>query len=193
APTMQAPAPPPPVMSAPAHAAPIVRPPPGAPGGVPLYGTAMTQPTGFAASMAESVDDFGGARAVEIAAMLGDSVVGVKHCIDPKGGRVSPVTWAFFSIAIFTLLASGYSFYKAVDNAAWNKGQYEYLTQCLVDGKRVANCTPRPGFSVRDRPLWIGYDWVMFGGLALSLVTFTLAIARMRAERQSPFFRIGTG
>ena len=34
-------------------------------------------------------DDFGGARAVEVAAMLGDSVVGVKHCIDPKGGKVS--------------------------------------------------------------------------------------------------------
>ena len=38
----------------------------------------------------EAVDELGGARAIEVAAMLGDSVVDVKHCMDPKGGKVTP-------------------------------------------------------------------------------------------------------
>src|SRR5579862_2478781 len=67
--TMPPPAPAPaPMMSAPS-AAPSVRPPPGMPGGIggpALYSTAAAVPSGFQASMAESVDDFGGARAVEV-------------------------------------------------------------------------------------------------------------------------------
>src|SRR5215831_4117991 len=87
-PTMQAPPTPPPrpepqPIAAPPPAAPAYRPPPGLPGGSPLYGAA---------------DDYGGARAVEVAAMLGDSVVGVKHCIDPKGGKVTAATMFLFAV-----------------------------------------------------------------------------------------------
>ena len=94
-------APPPPApmpqqfAPAPASAAPALRPPPGMPGGAAIYGTATAAPAGFVAAMAESADDLGGARAVEVAAMLGDSVVGVKHCIDPHGGKIQGMTWAW--------------------------------------------------------------------------------------------------
>ena len=31
------------------------------------------------------------AKAIEVATMLGDSVVDVKHCIDPKGGKITQI------------------------------------------------------------------------------------------------------
>ena len=160
---------------------PVVKPPPGMAGGAPLYGTAVAQ-SGFSPAMGELVDDIGGARAVEVAAMLGDSVVGVKHCIDPRSGRVQPVTYVFLAIAVFTLLASAFAFKEAVDNAAYNKGRFDYETRVLK----------KPGYAVRPRPLPFVYDWVMFGGLFLSLGCFVAGLARWRAEKRSPYFRIGT-
>ncbi|MBA3394244.1 MAG: FHA domain-containing protein, partial [Deltaproteobacteria bacterium] len=200
APAPQMSAPPP--MAAPpaAYAAPMapapsafsaqpgaLRPPPGmagggAIGGPAIYGSAMAVPAGFQASMAEQVDEIGGTRAVEVAAMLGDSVVGVKHCIDPRGGKVTPVTYAFFAVGIAMMLASAFSFYVAVDNAAYNHGRYEYETQVLK----------KPGFAVRPRTMSMAYDWMMIGGLLLSITAFTAGLARMRREKQSPYVRIGT-
>ena len=160
---------------------PAVRPPPGHASAGAIYGAAMAPPVGFQTAMAEQVDEIGGARAVEVAAMLGDSVVGVKHCIDPRGGKVTPVTYAFFAAGIALLIASAVSFYIAVDNAAYNKGRYDYETQVLK----------KPGFAVRPRVLSVGYDWAMVGGLLLSICAFTYGIARMRREKQSPWVRIG--
>jgi hypothetical protein len=185
-----APAPPPAVgafaaaapMSMPMpSASPAVRPPPGLPGGAPIYGTAMAPPQGFQQVMAESVDEIGGARAVEVAAMLGDSVVNVKHCIDPRSGKVSPLTYGLFGFAVFAFLASAFAFYTAVDNAAYNKTRYEELTK-----------RGRPGYSIRPNTLSWAYDWVMFGGLLMAIGAATAGVARMRAERRSPFYRIGT-
>jgi hypothetical protein len=185
----QGPVAPPPVASAP----PEVRPAPGIPTGPAMYGTAMASPVGFQQAMAGSVDEIGGGRAIEVAAMLGDSVVGVKHCIDPRSGKVTPVTYATFAIAICMLLLFGFAFYKGVDNAAWNKGQEEYLTTCMIGGKLDPKCRPRPIGKVSHRWLWEGYDWFAFGGLALSLTGFTIGLSRLRKERQSPWVRIGTG
>ena len=56
--------------------------------------------------MASEADDQGGARAIEIAAMLGDSVVGVKHCMDPRGGKITPTTYGMFGGAAALLLAA---------------------------------------------------------------------------------------
>jgi pSer/pThr/pTyr-binding forkhead associated (FHA) protein len=167
-------------MTAPQQAS--LRPPPGMPGGAPIYGTAMAPPAGFQQVMAESVDEIGGTRAVEVAAMLGDSVVHVKHCIDPRGGKVTPATYALFAVGIATLLASAFAFYTSVDNAAYNKGRYDYETQVLK----------KPGYAVRPRMLSVGYDWIAFGGLALAVASLTAGLARMRAERRSPYYRIGT-
>ncbi|MBA3394456.1 MAG: AgmX/PglI C-terminal domain-containing protein, partial [Deltaproteobacteria bacterium] len=165
-----------------AQPAPALRPPPGMAGGAALYGTATAPAQGFQASMAEQVDEIGGARAVEVAAMLGDSVVGVKHCIDPRGGKVTPVTYAFFAVALAMLLASAFSFYIAVDNASYNKGRYDYETQVLK----------KPGFSLRPRELSMGYDWMAIGGLLIAIGGATAGLARMRREQQSPVVRIGT-
>lgn len=162
--------------------APAVRPPPGMPGGAPIYGTAMAPPQGFQQSMAESVDDVSGARAVEVAAMLGDSVVNVKHCIDPRSGKVSPLTYGLFVFGAICLLSSAYAFMSSVNNAAKNKARYDYLTQK----------EKRPGSTIRPHELSGAYDFIAFAGLLLSIVSMTAGLARMRAEKRSPFYRIGT-
>ena len=88
--------------------------------------------------------------------MLGDSVVGVKHCMDPRGGKVTPATYALFAIGAAMLLdVGGRVLRSSVDNAAYNKGRYDYETHVLK----------KPGFSVRPRMLPMAYDWMMFGGL----------------------------
>jgi len=199
--TMAAPPPAPPAPRAPAPPAPApqafsapapqqfsappqstVRPPPGMAGGPAIYGTATAAASGFQASMAGEADDMGGARAVEVAAMLGDSVVGVKHCMDPRSGKITPVTYGFFGFALAMLLMAGVSFYMAVDNAAYNKGRYDYETQVLK----------KPGFAVRPRTLPMAYDWMMFGGFFLGIMGATYGLARYRSEKKSPFYRIGT-
>ena len=171
---------PPPV--APATVA--LRPPPGLPGGAPIYGAAavMAPPVGFQQAIAESVDDHTGTRAVEVAAMLGDSVVGVKHCIDPRSGKVAPATWALFVVGVATLVLSAVAFWVSIQNAAYNKGRFDYETVVMK----------KPAYAVRPRALSVGYDWMAFGGLAASIAALTLGLARMRKERQSPLYRIGT-
>ena len=104
--------------------------------------------------------------------MLGDSVVGVKHCIDPKGGKVSSTTVALFAIGAVALVGFGFAFWKSVDNAAYNKGKYDYETNVLK----------KPGFAFRARQLSQGYDFIAFGGLLMSVVCCTTALARMRKE-----------
>jgi len=177
-----APAAPPPSFAPAPSAAPAVRPPPGMAGAAPIYGTAMAPPVGFQQAMAESVDEIGGARAVEVACMLGDSVVNVKHCMDPRGGKVTPTTYALFGVGTAMLLAAAVSFYQGVDNAAYNKGRYDYETQVLK----------KPGFAVRPRMLSPAYDGMMFGGLAIGLAALTYGLARMRSEKKNPSYRIGT-
>jgi pSer/pThr/pTyr-binding forkhead associated (FHA) protein len=191
--TMAAPAaPPPPRPAAPAPsfaaapapsfaAPPALKAPPGM--GPSLYSaTAAAPASGFQASMAGEADDLGGARAVEVAAMLGDSVVGVKHCIDPKTGKVQPATWALFGIGAAALLAFGFAFYTSVQNAAYNKGKLDYETTVLK----------KPAYAVRPRLLSTGYDFIAFGGIVAAFVTLTSALVRMRKEKTSPWVRIGT-
>jgi len=187
--TMQAPPPPRPAAPpsfaaapAPSFAAPpAIKPPPGI--GPAIYGAPVAPSTaGFQSAMAGEADDLGGARAVEVAAMLGDSVVGVKHCIDAKGGKVSSTTWALFAIGIVGFLGFVFAFYTAVDNAAYNKGRHDY----------EVNVLKKPGFAFRARPLSPGFDFVAFGGMLAALITSTAAVARMRKEKVSPYARIGT-
>lgn len=180
------PAPMAPTMMAPPPAAPPVRPPPGMAGGGPiggsLYGAPAAPMAGFQQAMAGEADDFSGARAVEVAAMLGDSVVGVKHCINPKSGKITSATYGMFALGAALLVVFVFSFYTAVQNAAYNKGRYDYETQVLK----------KPGYAVRPRMLSAGFDWAAFGGLVGSIVLMTSAVARMRKEKESPYARIGT-
>lgn len=173
---------PPALPPRPSPTAPPLRPPPGLPGGnLAPYGIATASTAGFQQAMAGEADDPTGAQAVEVVAMLGDSVVGVKHCIDPKGGNVSGTTWMLFGVGAVSLIAMLIAFSMSVSNAAFNKGRYDYETIQLH----------KPGYAVRPRMLSSAFDWIAFGGLAAALITLTSAVARMRKEKESPWVRIG--
>ncbi|HEY4242634.1 MAG TPA: AgmX/PglI C-terminal domain-containing protein [Kofleriaceae bacterium] len=163
-----------------------VRPPPGMAGGPALYGAApvaaASAPAHFQQAMSTEADDIGGARSVEIAAMLGDSVVNVKHCIDPHSGKVTPATWALFAVGVASLLAFIVSFVISVQNAAYNKGAQDYWV----------NVEKKPSKAFRPRELSQGYDAVAFIGIGLAVLTLTGGLLRMRREKQSPYYRIGT-
>ena len=123
-----------------------------------------------------------GGNAIEVATMLGDSVVGVKHCMDPHGGKVTPRTWALLATGVMCVLVSAVAFYISVSTAAYNKGALEYWTQ-------VAH---RPAYAYRPQLLSAGYDWLAFGGFAVGIVALAGALLRIRDERRSPYYRIGT-
>jgi hypothetical protein len=134
------------------------------------------------AAPATALGTAGGAKAVEVAAMLGDSVVGVKHCMNPRGGKVTRATWGLAAGGLACLLASAGAFYASVDTAATNAAALARHTHQLH----------KPAYSFRPRELGRGVDGVAFGGLALGLGLATLALVRARNERRSPFYRIGT-
>jgi hypothetical protein len=114
--------------------------------------------------------------------MLGDSVVGVKHCMDPRGGKVTRTTWAMFAAGAACLVSSAIAFKMSVDTAAYNRGKLDYIT-------RVAK---KPAHTFRPKTDGPGLDALTFGGLGLGLLGMTMGLARLRRERKSPYYRIGT-
>lgn len=130
----------------------------------------------------DKLDDIGGARAVEIAAMLGDSVVGVKHLMNPRSGKITPLTIGLFAGGTVMLVAALVSFFIGVENAAFNKVAYDEWVHVLK----------QPEYEFRPRMLSLAYDWLTFGGLLTGLVAMTVGLIRFRNERPSPYFRIGT-
>jgi hypothetical protein len=174
---------PPPAMAQPV-AAQQLRPPPGIPS---PFGSATASPAAFQASMADSIDDMGGARAVEVAAMMGDSVVQVKHVMNPRGGKVTTTTYALFGLGAAMIIMGSITFVLAVRNAAFNQGGFDAWTK----GDKEHGIPAKPAYSFRPQMLPLGYDWLSFGGFALGLVGVTWGLARLRGERQSPYFRIG--
>jgi hypothetical protein len=123
-----------------------------------------------------------GARAVEVAAMLGDSVVHLKHCLDPRAGKVTLATWGFLAAGAACLLTSAVAFAASIRTAATNKDHLDRWT-------RVEH---KPDYAFRPVRLGPGTDWAAFGGLALGLVGVTLGALRVRRERSDPYYRIGT-
>ena len=123
-----------------------------------------------------------GGKAIEVATMLGDSVVDVKHCMDPASGKVTPKTWALFATGALCVLMSAIAFYVSVSTAAYNQSALDYWTH-------VAN---KPAYSYRPEMLSAGYDWLAFGGFAIGILALGGALLRMRDERKSPYYRIGT-
>ncbi|MBA3503830.1 MAG: AgmX/PglI C-terminal domain-containing protein [Deltaproteobacteria bacterium] len=141
--------------------------------------TAPAAPAAFAAAM---MNDEPGARAVEVATMLGDSVVDVKHCMDPKSGKVTAKTWGFVAGGLACLLTSAAAFYVSVDTAAQNKASLAYHVDVLK----------KPAYSHRPKQVGVGVDYLAFGGLAFGLLGLTAGLARARGEKKSPYYRIGT-
>jgi FHA domain len=180
----------------PSFAPPSISGPPGFPGvpsqtGLGMPGSApspfsanpMPMPSQMQLGMAEMVDDMGAARAVEIAAMLGDSVVGVKHCMEPRSGKISPTTYGIAVAGVVSLLISVIAFSASVSNAARNKGRFTYWTEVQK----------RPAYAFRPEVISLGYDAAAFGGFSAALFLMTYGLVRYRRERKSPYFRIGTG
>lgn len=124
----------------------------------------------------------GTTQSIEVAAMLGDSVVGVKHCIDPRGGKVTTKTWAFFAGGVAMLLLSATAFAMSVSTAATNKARLHHHTHDLK----------KPAYSFRPTTHGPGLDALAFGGLALGLAGCATALLRARREKASPYYRIGT-
>jgi FHA domain len=141
----------------------------------PLFG-------GAAGRGGPTSEDHGRVRAVEVAAMLGDTVIGVKHCMDPRSGKVTLATWAVMAGSAACLLASAIAFTTSVHTAAVNKTAFEQWTR--VDHK--------PAYAFRPARLGLSVDWAAFGGLALGLVGLTLGVLRIRREKSDPYYRIGT-
>ncbi|RMH40416.1 MAG: FHA domain-containing protein [Deltaproteobacteria bacterium] len=145
--------------------------------GPPVYGGAAP-----AAPLTDLVDDVAGAPAVEVAAMLDDSVVDVRHLTNPRGGKVSTRTIALFVGAAICLLIGFYGFFTGVANAKFNK-------EALHEWTEVERL---PLHDFRPRPLSIAYDFITFGGFGGALVLATIGLLRLRREKESPYFRIGT-
>ncbi len=142
----------------------------------------MRAPAPSPVSHAESIEDAGGAGAVEVAAMLGDSVVDVKHCMDPRSGKVTPRTWGLLAGGLACLLTSGVAFAVSVGTAANNKG-------ALDDWTRVAH---KPAHAFRPTAIGPATEVMAFGGLALGLLGVTAGLAGARRDKRSPYYRIGT-
>jgi hypothetical protein len=123
-----------------------------------------------------------GEKAIEVATMLGDSVVDVKHCMDPHGGKVTPRTWSMLASGALCLLLSAGAFVVSVKTAAYNHGAQNYWTH-------VAH---KPDGAFRGVVLSTGYDWLAFGGFLLGLVTIAVGLYRARKEKQDPTYKIGT-
>ncbi|MFT3694285.1 MAG: AgmX/PglI C-terminal domain-containing protein [Kofleriaceae bacterium] len=113
--------------------------------------------------------------------MLGDSVVDVKHCMNPKSGTLSKQTLGMFGIGAASLLTAAISFGVSVHTAAENKA-----------GLQRTIAEHRPAYSYRPEVLSQGWDFAAFGGFALGMSTLIAGLARARSEKRNPAYTIGT-
>lgn len=190
APTMVgAPAAPPPMPAAPS-APTFVAPPsaPRAPAPRPVAAAnipapfGMQQPinTGFS-PLAEQVEE-PGARAVEVAAMLGNSVVSVKHVMNPRGGKVSSTTQVFFALSVLFLVVGLVGFGAGYYNASFNQAKKHQWVE--VDKK--------PAWAYRPKKLGVANDVMVFLGFPLGIAFLASGLLRLRDEKNgNPWFRIG--
>ena len=119
---------------------------------------------------------------VESVTMLGTSVVSVKHAINPRGGKISPTTWAFLGLAGLWLVIGLIGFGRGYSNASFNAGKRHQWIEV----------EKRPSWAFRPKKLGIENDIMMFLGLPLGLGFAIAGLMRLRDEKQSnPFFRIG--
>jgi hypothetical protein len=129
----------------------------------------------------DSADDLGGARAIEVAAMLSDSVVEVRHVSNPRGGKVTSTTYGLFGAGAFLLVLALVAFFMGVRTESANHDSFLRHTEVEM----------KPANEWRPQRLSLAYDWMAFGGLIGGLVCMTMGLLRYREERVSPFFRIG--
>ena len=114
--------------------------------------------------------------------MLGDSVVEVKHCMDPRSGKVTDATYVLLGASLVCLATAAASFVVGIHVASRNAAALDYWTH-------VAH---KPAYAFRAEPASTGLDALEIGGLAFGLAAAAAGLSRARRERRSPYFRIGT-
>jgi hypothetical protein len=142
----------------------------------------MQQPinTGFS-PLSEQVEE-PGARAVEVAAMLGNSVVSVKHVMNPRGGKTSSTTTIFFALSALFLVVGLIGFGAGYYNASFNEAKKHQWVE--VDKK--------PSWAYRPKKLGIANDVMVFVGFPLGIAFLASGLLRLRDEKSgNPWFRIG--
>nr|HEX4315151.1 AgmX/PglI C-terminal domain-containing protein [Kofleriaceae bacterium] len=122
------------------------------------------------------------AQAIEVAAMFGDSVVAMKHCSDPKSGHVKPLTWGLLGMGAIGLATAATAFIATAAMQSRNAANYDTWTKVQH----------KPAWAFRPEMAGSLTDGLTTGGLALGLLGAALGFARVRRERRSPFFRIGS-
>jgi hypothetical protein len=127
------------------------------------------------------LDDASGPQAIEVAAMLGDSVVKVQHCSSGNAGKISSRTWMGLAASGICLAASAFAFISALRGASFNAAKFQHWTDLK-----------KPTWSFRPEMLNLNFDWLMLAGMVLGLVGVVYSLVRMRRETEStPQFRIG--
>lgn len=119
-------------------------------------------------------------HAIEVAVMLGDSVVAHKHCALPAQERKLAPRW-WFAIAGGAALIGVIAFALTVRVAARNDESFKtWIAQ------------KRPAHAFRPQIVGAGYDVSGFAGLAVALAAATMGLLQLRRSRLHPLFRIGT-
>lgn len=119
--------------------------------------------------------------AVEVVAMFGDSIVGVRHVSDPHGGVVRPTTRALVAGGAAGILAGVAAFLAATRVAAAN---HAALTAWLA--------AKRPAWAFRPDavPTWLSV--VSMLGLTLGLTALVTGLTRRKRELEPARVSIGS-
>ena len=118
--------------------------------------------------------------AVEVVALLASSLLGVRHAIDPRGGRLRPATRGLLAFAAVALLSAAVAFVVATRIAAANDA-----------GRAAWVAAGKPAWAFRARLVPLDLDAITFGGLGLGLTAVVCGLARARRERQPAAVRLG--
>jgi hypothetical protein len=166
-----------PLLPPPAVAAAVPPPVPAAPPPVPA--APPMPPLGLGLGVATEPTD---GHAIEVAALFDESLVSVKHCMDPRGGRVRAATMALLAAGAIGFVAASLAFVGTAVTAHRNADALDAWTH-------VAH---KPAWSFRPEQPGLPTDVVVTGGLGMAVIGLGLGLARLRRERVSPYFRIGT-
>ncbi len=176
---------PPPVAARPAPSPPSLPPPPRAAAAPPPPAARVSEARSVADAAhfgGDASADLHGRRSIEVAAMLTDSVVAVKHLTNPKTGKISPFTWALFAVGAASLLLATWSFARGISVARENKAALREWVD--VEKQPAIDFVP-----TRLAP-WL--DFTLIAGFLGGMGCLVYAMSRTLAERQSPYFRIGS-
>ena len=119
--------------------------------------------------------------AVEVVAMFGDSVVGVRHVTDPHGGRISTTTRALLVGGALAVVLGAIAFIAATRIAAGNQAD---LAAWLAKGK------PQWAFRPDFVPTWLSVMSLV--GLSGGLTALVSGLSRRKRDLEPSTVSIGS-